>query len=145
MSFACCCFSLGKIGNGPNTVSESTVSNTKLSEFFGSDRVPGRELSELPSAYDLCAKATHRVFAKLTEFAAELSEFSRPKLRKAPDGFKFWGHVMRAILSVRPKCSHGCVSLRETPIKPALILKHATRISTEPTSVRTKWFEHIAI
>ena len=25
----------GKIGNGPNTVSESTVSNTELSEFFG--------------------------------------------------------------------------------------------------------------
>ena len=24
-----------KIGNGPNTVSESTVSNTELSEFFG--------------------------------------------------------------------------------------------------------------
>ena len=27
--------SSAKIGNGPNTVSESTVSNTELSEFFG--------------------------------------------------------------------------------------------------------------
>ena len=26
---------LAKIGNGPNTVWESTVSNTELSEFFG--------------------------------------------------------------------------------------------------------------
>ena len=30
-----------KIGNGPNTVSESTVSDTELSEFFGPHRVPG--------------------------------------------------------------------------------------------------------
>ena len=43
--------------NGPNTVSESTVSNTELSEFFGPHRVPGRELSEFLSAYHLCAKA----------------------------------------------------------------------------------------
>ena len=37
------------------------------------------------------------------------------KLRKAPDTFNFLRHVMRAILSVRPKCSHRCVCLRETP------------------------------
>ena len=40
------------LGNGPNTVSESTVSNTELSEFFGSQQVLGRELSEFLSAYD---------------------------------------------------------------------------------------------
>ena len=28
-------FEAPKFGNGPNTVSESTVSNTELSEFFG--------------------------------------------------------------------------------------------------------------
>ena len=39
--------------SGPNTVSESTVSNTKLSEFFGPHRVPKSELSELLSAYYL--------------------------------------------------------------------------------------------
>ena len=33
---------------------------------------------------------------------------------KAPDTFNFLRHVMRAILSVRPKCSHRCVSLKET-------------------------------
>ena len=61
-----------KISNGPNTVSESTVSNTELSEFFGPHRVPGRELSEFLSAYYLRAKAnppsffrrTHRVCRK---------------------------------------------------------------------------------
>ena len=36
-----------KMRNGPNTLSESTVSNTELREF---GRVPGRELSELLSA-----------------------------------------------------------------------------------------------
>ena len=55
-------------------------------------------------------------------------------------------HVMRAILSVRSTCSHRCVSLRESAsLKPVLILKHAIRISTVQTSMRTKWFKHIAI
>ena len=49
-------FSRKKIGNGPNTVSESTASDTELSEFFGPHRVRGGELSELLSAYYLCAK-----------------------------------------------------------------------------------------
>ena len=35
---------------------------------------------------------------------------------------------MRAILSVRPKCSHRCVSLKETPLKPVQILKHTSRV-----------------
>ena len=46
---------------------------------------------------------------------------------------------MRAGLSVRPKCSHRCVSLKESPLNFVLSLKHATRISTEQTSMRTKW------
>ena len=57
--------------NGPNTVSESTVSNTELSEVFGPHRVPGRELS--------------RLFVRkreLTEFLAELTELA-PKLSEA--------------------------------------------------------------
>ena len=64
---------MGKnVGNGPNTVSDSTASNTKLSEFFGAHWVPGSELSEFFSAYYLCANAnspsffprTHRVCPK---------------------------------------------------------------------------------
>ena len=51
-----------KIGNGPNTVSESTVSNPELSEFFGAHWVPGIELSEFLSAYYLCAKANSPSF-----------------------------------------------------------------------------------
>ena len=63
------------LGNGPNTVSESTVSNTELSEFFGPHRVPWRELSEFLSAYYLCAQANSPSFAaELTEFAVKLSE-----------------------------------------------------------------------
>ena len=65
--------------------------------------------------------------------------------QKALDMFKHLRHVIRAILSVLPKCSHRCVSLKESPLKPVLLLKHATRISTEQTSVRMKWFKHIAI
>ena len=52
------------LGDGPNTVSESTVSNTELSELFGSHRVPGRELSEFLSAYDLCVKANSPSFSQ---------------------------------------------------------------------------------
>ena len=67
------------------------------------------------------------------------------KIRDAPDTFNFLRHVMRAILSVRPKCSHRCVSLKETPLKRVQILKHTTKNSTEQTAMRTKWFKHIAI
>ena len=60
-------------------------------------------------------------------------------IRKAPDTLNILRHVMRAILSVQPKCPHRCVSLKESPLKPVLILKHTTRISMEQTSMRTKW------
>ena len=40
------------------------------------------------------------------------------EVREAPDMFNFLRYVMRAILSVRPKCSHRCVSLKETLLKP---------------------------
>ena len=64
-----------RLGNRPNTVSESTVSSTELSEFFGPHRVPGRELSEFLLAYYLCAKANSpSFFAELFEFAPKLSD-----------------------------------------------------------------------
>ena len=54
-------------------------------------------------------------------------------------------HVMRTVLFVRPKGSHRYVSLKESCLKPLLILKHAAKRSTEQTSMTTKWFKHIAI
>ena len=152
-------------------------------------------------------------------------------VRRVPDTVNFLRHVMRVTVSVRPKCSHRCVSLKETPVyeqktsrfgnfsrsiwqffmlyfpstwihcsqmlyfqqflstaiepkvakwtcfcplkndknainkgkrqscqidpclpphrKPLLnlvqILKHTTKNSTEQTTMRTKWFKHIAI
>ena len=51
------------IRDGPNTVSESTVSNTELSEFLCPHRVPGRELSEFLSAYYLCATVNSPSFS----------------------------------------------------------------------------------
>ena len=71
------------VGNGPNTVSESTVSNTELSEFFCPRRIPGRELSEFLSAYCLCDKANSPIFSQnspsLPQNSVRLSEFSSPK------------------------------------------------------------------
>ena len=43
---------------------ESTVSNTELGEFCGPHRVPGRELSELLSAYDLRTKSNSPIFLR---------------------------------------------------------------------------------
>ena len=59
----------------------------------------------------------------------------------------FWDtfNVMRAFLGVRPKCSHRCASLKESPLNPVPILKHATRIATEQTYMRTELVKHIAI
>ena len=52
------------IGHGPNTVLESTVSNTEISEFCGPHQVPRRELSEFLSAYHLCANANSPSFSQ---------------------------------------------------------------------------------
>ena len=52
------------IGSGPNTVSDSAVSNTELSEFFFPHRVPARELVEFLSAYYLCAKVSSPSFSQ---------------------------------------------------------------------------------
>ena len=51
-----------EFGDRPNTVSESTVLNTELSEFFCPHRVPGGELREFLSAYYWCAKANSPSF-----------------------------------------------------------------------------------
>ena len=61
-------------------------------------------------------------------------------VREEPDTSNFSRHVMRAILSIRPKCSNRCISLKESPLRPVLVLKHTTKNSTKQTSMRTKWF-----
>ena len=66
-------------------------------------------------------------------------------VRNTPDTFNLLKHVMRAILSVGPKCSHRCVSLKETPLKPVQILKHTTKNSAKQSVMRIKRFKHIAI
>ena len=59
--------------------------------------------------------------------------FSRIFFRKAPDTFNFLGHVMRAIWSVRSKCSHRCVSLTETSLKP--VQPSSTQPKTQPSKL----------
>ena len=66
-------------------------------------------------------------------------------VRKALDTLNILRHVMRAILSDRPKCSHRGVSLKKVPTKPVQVLKHTSQNSTEQTSMRMKWFKQIAI
>ena len=67
------------IRDGPNTVLASIVSNIERSEFLVLTELRG-ESSVSSSQHAICVpKRTHRVFAKLTKFAAELTEFSLPK------------------------------------------------------------------
>ena len=62
------------VGNRPNTVSESTVSNTELSEFLALTEFWGE--SSVSSFRQFAAQS------ELTEFFAELTEFT-PKLSEA--------------------------------------------------------------
>ena len=67
----------GFFGYGLNTVSGSTVSNTELSELFGSGLTEFRGANSVSSFQSIICvpKRIHRVFfAELTELAAELSE-----------------------------------------------------------------------
>ena len=61
------------------------------------------------------SKLPWRPFLSPVPSISTLAVLIRPgKFRDAPDTFNFLRHVMRAIWSVRPKCSHRCVSLKET-------------------------------
>ena len=109
--------------------------------------IPQRELQKIPP---WMARLQNEVG---TKDLLELQDFLGKKLRSSPKGLSekhlirlfFLRHLMRAILSVRPKCSHRCASLKETPVKPLQILKNTTKNSAEQTAMRTKWFKHIAI
>ena len=58
----------------------------------------------------------------------------------------FWDTLWEQFgLSDQLKCSHRCVSLTETSLKPVQILKHTTKNSAKQTAMRTKLFKHIAI
>ena len=72
------------VGSGPNKASESTVSNTELSEFFGPHPAP------LSSLF-VCQSELTEFLAELTEFAAEeLSEFTLPKQLAKLDEARLW-------------------------------------------------------
>ena len=75
-------------------------------------------------------KCIEKRFLPLNSFAKFFCRFSvrvfhTETVRKAPATFNFLRHVMRAIWSVRPKCSHRCVSLKGTSLKPMQILNQA--------------------
>ena len=80
---------------------------------------------------------------KLVFFQHCLSRLKFFNLQKAAERFTLLGRAMRASLSAWPKCSHGCVSLKRSPMKIAQILTHGTKISTEPTFMRMKWFSSV--
>ena len=95
---------------------------------------PGRHANTVaPCLLPPCLILPDNIFRHLSPMNARI----------APDTFNLLRHVVKAILSFRPKCSHRCVSLKETPLKPVHILKRTTKNSTEQTAMRTKWFKHM--
>ena len=96
---------------------------------------------------DTISKGYCAIWGGISHWAAKHTKGlpNRTLFREASDTFNFLRHVMRAIWSVRPKCSHRCVSLKEPPSKRVEILQHTIQNSTEQTVMRTKWFKHIAI
>ena len=58
------------------------------------------------------------VFCLIVHTQFVVSTLHKPAcFRHASDTCNFLRHAMRALLSVRPKCSHRCVSLKESPLK----------------------------
>ena len=73
---------IGKTISGPRiagTVSESTVSNTELSEFLALAKLRGQNSVSSSQPMICVPMRTHRVFEEPTELAAEFNEFSLPK------------------------------------------------------------------
>ena len=52
------------VGNGPNTVSESTVSNTELSEFLALTEFRGESSVSSSQSFFCVQQQTHRVFRR---------------------------------------------------------------------------------
>ena len=108
-------------------VSESTVSNTELSELFWPSPSSGRELSEFLSAFYLCDKANSPSFSQnspsLPPNSVRLSEFSSPKQysrNSIPPVSSHWWWLSFGLL--RAGCKFGWVcsrSLRKWP-EPAM-------------------------
>ena len=93
--------------NGPNTVSESTVSNTELSELFGSHRAPGRERT-LRRTHRVCRRtqlvlSSETVFSKQYCTIQPVSHFGTgEQLPKPP----FWKRrsCLRRVLIASQQC-----------------------------------------
>ena len=68
-----------KFGDRPNTVSESTVSNTELSEFFVLVEFWGKSSVSSSQPTTCVQSELTEFFVELTEFAQKLSESSLPK------------------------------------------------------------------
>ena len=112
------------LGNGPNTVSESTVSNTELSEFFCPHRAPGRGLSEFLSAYYCVTKRTHRVFRRTHRVCPQNSVRLRNSTLEtvfryrflcfSPLGFRKKGSFGKGVFSEKSKFSRDSRAFLET-------------------------------
>ena len=104
---------LAKVGNGPNTVSWSTVSNTKLSEFFRGSLSSGERTQWVPlSLLFMCQSELTEFLAELTEFAPKLSEaqwvlFSETVLSKQ--------YSARFLKSARGPFSSGTCAVLKIP------------------------------
>ena len=140
--------------NFPNFPAKNLKKNSPTSLCRSAGRRNRRMLQETLSTPE-CPKSVPRVSPQRLGHLLTLRGHSpwgtlscfapSPTIREAPDTFNFLRHVMRAIWSVRPNCSHRRVSQKETPLKPVQSLKHTTENSAEQTVMRTKWFKHIAI
>ena len=95
-------------------VSESTVSNTQLSEFFNPDSVLGRELSEFLSAHNLCAKVN----------------LPRSSQNSASLAFRSVSLSFETVLNDTEKIRHGlCVSMTCTKCSPSCVFSSAPLVS----------------
>ena len=117
------------------------VSKCVLRSCVGSQPAPYRGLAGPPGptnadkSLENVGHGPRKSLGKVSKKSGKSPESLRKvSVREAPDTFNFSRHVMRAIWSVRPKCSHRCVSLKETPLKPVQILKHTTFYSAEQTA-----------
>ena len=114
-----------KFEDGPNTVSESTVSDTKLRESCCPHRVPERELSEFHSAYYLCAEANSPSFSQNSpSLALKLSEAQWVTERTC------WPKAFCIYFSPLPPISNRFSNLSSSALKRDLLKRHLTLSET---------------
>ena len=151
----CVCEIFGEICDLEYGLKFEISDGKKLVNSLGRTFLPARKAREISGR--ISGQISEQISEKISETSFQISRrFSETSFRRRAVLKKLREKNARYVEFFETRYENNLDSDRSALIdaslwkkspffKPVLILKHGTRISTEQTSMRMKWFEHIAI